>query len=195
MSHANATKMIELMEVKSVETLWGTSLAAFTTYWIGQPGYEIARNLRLFRKPWMKAAFYATVFAGSYRVFSQLPSRYFPKFLDQTNQCTFERTTSVPDLVSRFRVFEDSDETGATFTKGLHSDLSRSLPLTEKELLEYKINNEADMEAFAKKWRVKRLGKDENDLYWALSKVHGLENIAFADPEKLKKAGGNPLLI
>lgn len=38
---------------------------------------------------------------------------------------------------------------------------------------------------FAKKFRIKRKGKDKNDIFWTLGKIHGLENLAFATPEEI----------
>jgi hypothetical protein len=36
------------------------------------------------------------------------------------------------------------------------------------------------------------MGKDKDDLYWSFGKIHGLENIAFVDPQELNAAGGDP---
>ena len=33
-----------------------------------------------------------------------------------------------------------------------------------------------------KLFRVKRMGKDKEPWFWSFGKIHGLENIAFADP-------------
>lgn len=46
-----------------------------------------------------------------------------------------------------------------------------------------------------KLFRVKRRGKDRDDLFWAFGKIHGLENIAFADPEQVKATNGNPVKL
>lgn len=45
------------------------------------------------------------------------------------------------------------------------------------------------------RYRIKRMGKDKNDIFWQLGKVHGLENIAFVKDEDLKLAQGNPLML
>ena len=44
-------------------------------------------------------------------------------------------------------------------------------------------------------FRVKRSGKDADDFFWTFGKIHGLENIAFADPAELAAAEGNPVAI
>jgi hypothetical protein len=46
-----------------------------------------------------------------------------------------------------------------------------------------------------KLFQVKRLGKDKDDLFWSFGKIHGLENIAFADPNELASTNGNPVAI
>jgi hypothetical protein len=47
----------------------------------------------------------------------------------------------------------------------------------------------------SKTYRVKRLGKDLDDLFWSYGKIHGLENLAFVDSEKLKTTNGNPVKL
>ena len=44
-------------------------------------------------------------------------------------------------------------------------------------------------------YRVKRLGKDLDPLFWSFGKIHGLENIAYADFDELVAANGNPVAI
>jgi hypothetical protein len=36
---------------------------------------------------------------------------------------------------------------------------------------------------FASKFKIKRKGKDKDDIFWSLGKVHGIENIAFLTDE------------
>jgi hypothetical protein len=40
---------------------------------------------------------------------------------------------------------------------------------------------------------VRRLGKDKNDVFWLIGKIHGLENIVFATEEEIKACKGNPV--
>lgn len=42
---------------------------------------------------------------------------------------------------------------------------------------------------------MKRAGKDKDPIFWSFGKIHGLENIAFADPEEIKETHGNPVKI
>jgi len=50
-------------------------------------------------------------------------------------------------------------------------------------------------ENFSKKFQIKRAGKDKNDIFWQIGKIHGIENTAFCDLEELKKTGGDPMAI
>ena len=45
---------------------------------------------------------------------------------------------------------------------------------------------------YAKNFKIKRMGKDKDDLFWSFGKIHGLENIAFVDSKELNAAGGDP---
>ncbi len=44
-------------------------------------------------------------------------------------------------------------------------------------------------------FQVKRQGKDKDDIFWSFGKIHGLENIAFADPLEVQETNGNPVKI
>jgi hypothetical protein len=46
-----------------------------------------------------------------------------------------------------------------------------------------------------KMFRVKKAGKDRDPLFFTFGKIHGLENIAFADPQEVKATNGNPVKI
>ena len=68
-------------------------------------------------------------------------------------------------------------------------------PLSKPELLDHivkRITKNTDLNEI---FQVKRLGKDQNPLFWAFGKIHGLENIAFCDAQELIAAKGNPVLI
>jgi hypothetical protein len=44
-------------------------------------------------------------------------------------------------------------------------------------------------------FRVKRGGKDRDALFWTFGKIHGLENLAFADTAEVKATNGNPVKL
>jgi hypothetical protein len=48
---------------------------------------------------------------------------------------------------------------------------------------------------YGKLFQVKRAGKDRDPMFWTFGKIHGLENIAFADPQEVKGTNGNPVKI
>ena len=50
-------------------------------------------------------------------------------------------------------------------------------------------------EDLVSKYRVKRSGKDLDNIFYTFGKVHGLENIAFVDPAELIATNGNPVKI
>lgn len=43
-------------------------------------------------------------------------------------------------------------------------------------------------ENFMKHYKIKRMGKDKDDIFWQIGKVHGLENIAHVSDEDLRQA-------
>lgn len=48
---------------------------------------------------------------------------------------------------------------------------------------------------FAKNFKIKRMGKDKDDVFWRLGKIHGLENIALCSLEDLEACNGDPMKI
>lgn len=47
----------------------------------------------------------------------------------------------------------------------------------------------------SKLFKVKRRGKDADEMFWSFGKIHGLENLAFATDEELYETKGNPVKI
>lgn len=45
------------------------------------------------------------------------------------------------------------------------------------------------------KFKIRKVGKDKDPFYWSFGKIHGLENIAFAEADEIKECNGNPVLI
>ena len=65
-------------------------------------------------------------------------------------------------------------------------------PLSKPELVEHMINRISEQTDLSKVFQIKRQGKDRNDVFWLLGKIHGLENIAFCDSADLADVQGNP---
>ena len=54
--------------------------------------------------------------------------------------------------------------------------------LSKPELLNQMVKRISEQEDLSKIFRIKRQGKDADDIFWNFGKVHGLENIAYCDP-------------
>ena len=50
-------------------------------------------------------------------------------------------------------------------------------------------------EDISKYFKVSRNGKDRDKTFWTFGKIHGLENIAFADAQEVKDSNGNPVRL
>lgn len=72
-------------------------------------------------------------------------------------------------------------------------DLYQSGPLTKADLLNRIADGRKVDADFAKKFRIKRNGKDKDSLFWAFGKIHGLENMALLTEEEIKSCKGDPV--
>ena len=100
------------------------------------------------------------------------------------------------DLISKFRFFENGGAAADAKAEVQHYlDVYTSGPLTKADMLT-RINEGRSVDPdFAKQFKVKRAGKDKDDMFWSFGKIHGLENIAFLDEKELLACNGNPFLI
>jgi hypothetical protein len=57
-----------------------------------------------------------------------------------------------------------------------------STPLTKQEMVDNIVLNTMKTQDMSHLFRVKRSGIDRDDIFFTFGKIHGLENIAFADP-------------
>jgi len=64
--------------------------------------------------------------------------------------------------------------------------------MTKSDLLDYTENR---INGIPEGKRIKRWGRDKNDVFWAIGKVHGLENIAFLSDEQLEEINGDPVKL
>ena len=148
------------------------------------------------RKTWMRYPLLVFSFGFAYHLSNLVPTKLLMRFSKDYRGIELENYRQSTDLVGRFRLF-DNVETSSHENEILDylSTYSKN-PLTKAELLDHmmkKIQSETDLSQI---FQVRRLGKDQNDLFYALGKVHGLENIAFVDPEKLKnEVKGNPVRL
>lgn len=101
-------------------------------------------------------------------------------------------------MISRFRLFESGPTFAETNEIRDYLDLYHSEPLTKATLLNRIADGKAlDQEAadLASKFQIKRRGRDQDDIFWLLGKIHGGENLAFATEEELADAGGDPFRL
>lgn len=192
----NAIKVYEMQRVRNAETLFGAACGALAVYKFNPIAKEQARSFPLMRKAWMRYPVPLAVFAAAYHVGTMLPSRFGRK-LQYDQNVTSNTYTSSDDLVGRFRLF-DNDPTS---NRGNEDQLINYLKtysteaLTEPEIIARLETEKSRASKFAKKYAIKRLGKDEDDIFWFYGKVHGLENIAFLNMDELQSFNGNPIAL
>ena len=56
-------------------------------------------------------------------------------------------------------------------------------PITKDEMLSNIVTQIAEKKGLYDMMQVRRYGKDKDPIFWSFGKIHGLENIAFADKE------------
>ncbi len=160
----------------------------------------LQRNLSkynaIFRKPWLSYPIYVAAFGCAYYGGTQLPGRLFPKLTygkyEGVNHAYY---TSSQDIVSKFRMFETYETIDSRGDLIDYLSTYTTKPLTKTEMIENMAMNALKEFDLGKMFRVKRMGKDKDPLFWSFGKIHGLENIAFVNPEDLKATNGNPVMI
>lgn len=150
----------------------------------------------------MKVPIQATAFGAAYYVAAQLQHKLFLRFSNKfyrpegrlgVNPNTYLNNH---DLISKFRFFEDgvaSADAKSDVEKYL--DIYSSGPLTKAEMLNRFAEGKPVDPNFSKNFKIKRMGKDKDDIFWSLGKIHGLENIALCDIDELKATKGDPMKI
>ena len=144
----------------------------------------------------MKLPILGTAFACGVLGGSQVPSRILHKLTPSKNHgVDFAHYSGTEDVVSRFRLFETFDSPNPKGDIANYLSNYGTEPLTKSEMtsnLMLQALKEVDM---SKVFQVSRNGKDKDPFFWSFGKVHGLENIAFVDPEELHQTNGNPVKI
>lgn len=164
---------------------------------------EAAHSIPLFRKTWMKIPIRLGAFMGAFYVAAQLQTRIFPKFskkhyVNSTGGITGQTYLANHDLISKFRFFQDEeDDTVGNAEDEIkqYLDIYTSGPLTKAEMLNRFAEGKWVDPAFSSKFKIKRMGKDKDDIFWAFGKIHGLENIALCSLEEVEATGGDPLKL
>jgi hypothetical protein len=175
-----------MMQVKQVEMMWGTTVGALAVYKLNPIIKEVEHSYKIFRKAWMKYPLKAGLFGLAYYVALQIPSRLGRK-ISWTPEVTHDTYSSSNDLVSRFRLFENDESRGGSEEDKLLDYLASysTEALSEPELVNQMMKQISKSCDISKIFQVKRSGKDLDSLFWSFGKIHGLENIAFADDQEL----------
>lgn len=98
-------------------------------------------------------------------------------------------------MVSKFRLFETFEEFDSRDDVAGYLSVYSTQPLTKNEMIDNIALHALKEFDVGKMFRVKRMGKDRDPMFWSFGKIHGLENIAFADPQEVKDTQGNPVKI
>jgi hypothetical protein len=144
----------------------------------------------------MRFPIYSAAFICAYYGGIQLPGRIFYKLSPQKNEgITHAVYSSSVDMVSKFRLFETFDTPDSRNDMAGYLSVYGTQPFTKNEMID-KIALHALKEFdLGKIYRIKKAGKDRDPMFWSFGKIHGLENIAFADPQEVKETKGNPVKI
>ena len=193
----NAEKVWEMMRVKNVEKAFGAGCGALAVYKWMPIHREWEASNAILRKSWMRAPILATIFGATYYCATQLPQRFFQKLSNRRVGQTPEAYKGQGDLVGRFRLFEnDSGATDSAEDQLLdHLAMYDKDPMSKPELLNQMVKRISEKEDLSKIFRIKRQGKDTDDIFWNFGKVHGLENIAYCSAEDIEATGGSPMLL
>lgn len=126
----------------------------------------------------------------------QLPARLFPKLtyskFEGVNHAYY---TSSQDVVGKFRLFDTVEELDSRQDITNYLSVYSTQPVTKNEMLDNLALQALKEFDLGEMFRVKRAGKDRDDLFWSFGKIHGLENLAFVDQEAVRKTNGNPVKI
>ena len=144
----------------------------------------------------MRVPVYAFAFGCAFYGGMQLPARVFPKF----TRAKFEGVdtayyTSSQDIVGKFRLFDTIESLDAREDVSTYLSVYSTQPLTKNEMMDNLALHALKEFDLGQMFRVKRGGKDRDPLFWSFGKIHGLENLAFADSAEIKATNGNPVKL
>jgi hypothetical protein len=148
------------------------------------------------RKQWMRYPIVAGVFGVAYFCGMQLPVRFFAKFSHRSEGVSPDTYKGKHDIVGRFRLFQSEKKIDSAEERLLdYLSVYDKDPLSKPQLLDHMVKRISEQIDLTKVFQIKRLGRDESDIFWQFGKIHGLENIAFVDLAELSKVNGNPYTL
>jgi len=86
-------------------------------------------------------------------------------------------------MVGKFRLFENIETLDTRKDLADYLSIYGTQPLTKSEMMDHIAYQAFKQVDLSKMFRVQRKGKDLDPMFWSFGKIHGLENIAFADPQ------------
>ena len=199
-SYEDAEKVLEVQNYKTTQFVFNAGVGLFAANRVGPLHREVAHVHPLFRKAWMRYPIQLTAFGGAFFCANKLTTKLFNHFSfmnfyrprDGRLGVSAESYQGGQDLVAKFRIFEDQRTPSAKDEIQQYLDVYQSGPLTKAELLNRMADGLPVDPKFASKFQIKRRGKDKDDVFWSLGKVHGLENIAYLTEDQILATGGNP---
>lgn len=197
----NSERVYDYNAVKGQEFVFSTAFASFFAYKFGPMQIEAAKSYPLFRKIWMRVPIQGAVFAGMFYVGTQMNTKIFPKlswknYNNSTGGVHENNYLHNMDYISKFRFFENGEaQCDASSEINNYLQAYTNQPLTKADLLDRIADGQQVDPEFAAKFKIKRAGKDMDNLFWTYGKIHGLENLAFATPEEFQACGGDPKRI
>lgn len=99
--------------------------------------------------------------------------------------------TGTNDVISKFRELPEGSTNQAR--DELISYLTTAVPYSRNELKDAIGDRLENLYGERNDKKLKRHGKDADDLWYMFGKIHGLENIAFVSDSKLEKLNGDPV--
>lgn len=184
-----AAAVLEFMEMKIATQTFSGICGIFAGWYVHSKLTPLLVNRSLlFKKPWMKpilplVAVYLGYSAGFKLRMRRLAGR----------DPNFEKMSGSTDLLSRFREVHAGKE--ETSEERILDYITTCTPMSGNEI---RRDLEKITHAGIKKYenkRVRRQGKDKDDIFWLMGKIHGLENIAFLTKEELDSIDGNPIRL
>ena len=138
----NAEKVYEIMQVRSIEFLFGSACGVFAAYKVGPLQKELARANVIFRKSWMRYPLQLTTFGLAYMAGIQVPARFVRKFFVKNNDgINDDVARGSHDLVSRFRLNEHREHINKEDQIMNYLSMYSSDPLSKPELVESMMKN------------------------------------------------------
>lgn len=189
----SAALALEYIELKMANNAFAFGCGTIAGLYVGKKLNPLLRKRSLlFRKPWMAPLVPGIGFFCAYYGAKELRGRKFAG-----KDASFESYSGANDVISRFRDTDFLDERKNDPKEKLIKYLRTAIPLNRSDIQDNisTIIGETSIPSQYKNKKVRRYGKDKDDIFWLFGKIHGLENIAFLSDEELKATGGNPILL